>query len=575
MSPTETPPATPPTRTEEPEVPSAAPGSAESGSSAPGPATPAATEAPSRHGAAQPSLPHRVATAWRGLPGEASILAFLCAFSLFARWITLEPIELSGDPLDYWYFVRQWSYPNDITSFNHHDARFGIHSLLWLVQKLFGEHPKYTYVAPLFASTVVTALTYVLGRLLRSRAAGLVSAVLVLEFDPFIRASSQIRPSLFSAMYVMAAAVCLVLYCRAAPERRLRPLIGAGTFAFFSYLAHEPNLFFLPGMVVGIWLGHRRWRDCALFTGVLVAAFVAETSLHWVITEGSRLASVENRAVGPRTTSLWQILDRMTRHLEEPWKLVFYPFFVSGPAYFVTRRGAADRVVALLPAGYLFLAVFAIRRLEPLRTVMPMNSRYLDAAVPFCILCSVLLGAYLAGQLWEEVTERWPSIRRHWPALGGAFAVVVLVAYSAKTWSESGSRLRNHPVAEVERAYGLINDAYARGLPVLAPWDRKLKRNQVRAPGLHWAAKGFVRSDLLLTDGKLLRFDYYRDTAAVPGSGKLAYFPASLDAKAVAQLRRERPDCVVELGRAGRFSRVPRDSAPLPADCPSLRNRQP
>jgi hypothetical protein len=495
----------------------------------------------------------------------------LCAFSLFARWLTLEPIELSGDPLDYWYFVRQWSYPNDITSFNHHDARFGIHTLLWLVQKLFGEHPKYTYVAPLFASTVVTALTYVLGRLLRSRSAGLISAIVVLEFDPFIRASSQIRPSLFSAMYVLAAAVCLVLYCRAAPERRVRPLVGAGVLAFLSYLAHEPNLFFLPGMVISIWLGQRRWRDCALFTGLLVAAFFAETSLHWVITEGSRLASVENRAVGPQATSLWQVLDRMTRHLEEPWKLVFYPFFVSGPAYFALRRGAADRVVALLPAGYLFLAVFAIRRLEPLRTVMPMNSRYLDAAVPFCILCSVLLGAYLAGQLRDEIAERWVPVRRHWPVLGGAFAGVLLVAYSAKTWTESGSRLRHHPVVEVERAYDLINDAYARGLPILAPWDRKLKRNQVRAPGLHWAAKGFVRSDLLLTDGKLLRFDYYRDTAAVPGGGKLAYFPASLDAKAVAQLRRERPECVVELGRAGRFSRVPAARAPLPGDCPSLR----
>lgn len=513
----------------------------------------------------------RLATAWRGLPGEAALLVFLCGLSLFARWLTLEPIELSGDPLDYWYFVRQWSYPNDITSFNHHDARFGIHSLLWLTQKLFGEEPQFTYVAPLFASTVVTGLTYVLGRMLGSRAVGIVSVACVLEFDPFIRASSQIRPSLFSAMYVMAAAVCLVLYCRAKPERRLRPLVLTGVFAFLSYLAHEPNLFFLPAMVLAIALGHRRWRDCVFFGGVLFLAFLLETSLHTVLAEGSRLASVENRAIGPRATSAWQILDRMTRHLEDPWKLVFYPFFVSGPAYFVLRRSPAERVVVLLPASYLFLAVFAIRRLEPLRTVMPMNSRYLDAAVPFCILCSVLLGAYLATRLRDEVTPRLPRLVRRWSALAGAFACLVLVAYSAKTWSENSRRLRNHPVQEMKRAYALINDAYERGLPIIAPWDRKLKRNQVRSPGLHWVAKGFVRSDLLLVDGTLRRFDYYRDTAAVPGTGRLAYFPASLDPQEVARLRRQRPDCVVEFGRSGRFSQLPRQRAPLPRDCPTLR----
>ena len=45
--------------------------------------------------------PTQIKQALRKYRGDILICLFLCAFSLLSRWTTLEPVELSGDPLDY------------------------------------------------------------------------------------------------------------------------------------------------------------------------------------------------------------------------------------------------------------------------------------------------------------------------------------------------------------------------------------------------------------------------------------------------------------------------------------------
>src|SRR6478736_3466286 len=96
----------------------------------------------------------------------------VAAVTLLSRWATLEPIELSGDPLDYWFFVKSWFYGGEFGKLDHHDARFGIHIWLFLVQLVCGESAENTYIAPLAVSTIVSVLTYVRTRQLSSRAAG-------------------------------------------------------------------------------------------------------------------------------------------------------------------------------------------------------------------------------------------------------------------------------------------------------------------------------------------------------------------------------------------------------------------
>src|SRR5262249_6746010 len=143
---------------------------------------------------------------------DAAILLATLGLTVLLRWAALEPIENGGDPLDNWFFVKQWAHNTGVFSgyLNHHNARFGIHWLTWLVQRVFGTAAQYYYLPSLFASVVCSLLTYILGRQVAGRAVGVVAVLFLLEFDPFTFASSQLRPGSFEAMYMLGALICLV-----------------------------------------------------------------------------------------------------------------------------------------------------------------------------------------------------------------------------------------------------------------------------------------------------------------------------------------------------------------------------
>ncbi len=503
-------------------------------------------------------------------------MLLLACITLLSRWATLEPIELSGDPLDYWYFVKSWFYGGEFGKLDHHDARFGIHIWLFFVQLFWGESAEWTYIAPLLVSTIVTVLTYVLGRQLTSRAAAALAAFFVIEFDAFVRLSSQIRPEMFGAMYILASSIALVAYGRSAPERRLVPFFWATVFLVLGYLTRLDNLLFTPAFVLLLWTGHRRWRDIALFAGLLLAGFLAETLLHTLLSGGSRLSAEVPRGSGPALTEYAQVTQRLTKYLEDSGKLIFYPFFASGPALLALTRGKktahAGQVVVLLPLSFLLLIVFGIRSLDPIRPFMPMHSRYLDGAAPLCIIAtSVVLQQGLASLL--------PRAGRFWNrrATGVVSLLGVLGALSGHALGAARTLERrsgsSHPFYEARRQFLLISNAYERGLPIIGSSDKSIgkgKKRTNRSPSLHWAHKAFVRSDLLLSDrGKLPKFDYRLTRPISPGS-RTMYIPRDLPQKAVAQAAAERT-CAVMLDRRGRFVGIRGHHTKLPADCASLR----
>lgn len=521
-----------------------------------------------------------MSSAWvksfRGPWGDVVIALALATLTLGVRLLTLENIETGGDPLDYWYFVRQWSHPNDITGWNHHYSRLGIHVPVFFVQKIFGEDIQNYYIAPLTAATLVSVLLYALGRQLGGRLLGVTAVLLLLIFTPFNRLSSQIRPEIFCSSYVLASALGLVRYATVSAEKRMPALVVASVFAFFSYLSKEPNLFFAPGMVVAIYLAHRRWKDCVLFAGILFVGFLAESTLHYFLHESTRLDVVQNRAVGPRTTSVWQIFDRVTTHLSAPWRAVFYPFFLLGPLYFWLDKSPARRVVVLLPASFLFLAVFGIRRLNPLRTMMPMNERYLSAAVPLCILTLLLLLAWglrrvSSGRRTSDDTTV-PAARRVpaflSPLLAGISIVALLSFLGHKTWKASANNRHLHPLTQVQRAETTIDDAYGRHLPIIARFDKLIQEKYPRSRALHWASKGMISTEHLLVGGQLRRFSHERDTARLPGRGRYAYLPTSVSPRVARAL--DEAGCTVRL-RTSRLKVRPLSGKLLPRRCDALR----
>src|SRR5688572_4510965 len=507
---------------------------------------------------------------------DIGLVLGVAGVTLVSRWATLEPIEVSGDPLDYWFFVKSWFYGGEFGKLDHHDARFGIHIWLFLVQLFCGESAQFTYVAPLIVSTLVSVLTYVLARQLGSRAAAVLASFFVIEFDAFVRLSSQIRPEMFGAMYILASSIALVAYGRAAPEKRMKPFVWASIFLVLGYLTRLDNLLFTPAFVLLLWTGHRRPKDVLLFVGVLVAGFLGETLVHVVLAGGSRLTAEVPRGSGAPLAEYAQVTQRVTKHLEDSGKLVFYPFLASAPALLAitrkTKNAHAAQVVVLLPLCFLLWVVFGVRSLNPIVPFMPMNSRYLDAAAPHCLIASTIvaqqgLAALLprSGRFWNRNATGIVSLLLAVALLGGQAvgAARHLVQMPAD----------RHPFREARRQFLLVTDAYERGLPIVGPADKMVgsgKRRKGRSPPLHWAYKAFVRSDLLLNErGKLTKFDYDLTRATSQG-GRTMYIPKDIPAKQAAKALADRK-CVVNLDRRGRFIAIHGQHTKLPEHCKSLR----
>ena len=485
---------------------------------------------------------------------DALVAATLVLVNLYARWVRLESIENGGDPLDAWFFVRQWAHGGDVAraTMNHHSARFGMHWLTWLVQSVFGTDPRYYYVPQLFASSVCVGLIYLLGRQVSGRVAGVVSAACLMQYELFHGASCQLRRGIFETMYVLAAVNCLVRFLSVASDRsRYLWLAACAGAAFLGYLTELPALYIAPGVTLAVWLARKSPRDVLFFAGLLLALFLLETAAYSLFTKyWGRLGVLMSKHgqigmvdAAAEAVPFSYLLERFTE-ARLPVKLAYFAFFVSGPLA-VWRGDARLRAVALAGLAYVVLQTFVVRSIHPLLVFERNHDRYILLGIPLALVVNVATVLALGRHALARLRPGLPAaLRGAWTAWGSptglvalAFVVIWLVFDAREHRSEP------HPLAELERTYQLVNDALARGLPVVARLDQPLLAGQrPRARALHWAVKGFVRDEYWMEENALPNY-----TSASFGvlASRYAYIPKRLPEEQVRELMRRR--CVVRL----------------------------
>jgi len=494
---------------------------------------------------------------------DALVAASLVLVNLYARWVELEPIENGGDPLDAWFFVRQWAHESDFAhaTLNHHSTRFGMHWLTWLVQAAFGTHPRYYYVPQLFASCACVGLVYLLGRQVSGRVTGVVSAAWLMQYDLFHSASCQLRRGIFETMYVLAAVNCLLRFLTATSARGRQLWLAACAFcAFLGYLTELPALYIAPGVALAIWLARKSPREVMLFAGLLFALFLLETAAYAHFTKyWGRLAvlvskhgqiGMVNAAAEP--VPFGYLLERFT-NARPPVRFVYFAFFVSGPVA-LWRGGPRVRAVALAGCAYVLLQTFVVRSVHPLLVFEKNLDRYLLLGIPLAIVVSVTMALAVAGwglgRLTPALAPGFFRKRRNFAAPSGLVALAVVLAWLA--WDADEHRSEPHPLAEIERTYRLVNDALGRGLPLVAWLDQPyFVGERPRARALHWAVKGFVRDEYWLEGSALPNY-----TSARLGilEARYAYVPKRLPEERVRELFRRR--CVVWLAVDGTWVRA-------------------
>ncbi len=414
----------------------------------------------------------------RSWPDLGAISALLTLF-LFVHRI-VDGVDIGGDAVGKWQFVRQWAYANDFrhAEWDHHMTRMGVNAVAWVVQRVFGSEWSSYYIAPMAALALQLVLSYAISRRLAGRLAGLLAALAIIYLPAVETSVSQLLPDQFVGTYALIATYALIRWVEAEGRRRALWFGAACAAAFVGYLAKETFFFFYPGLFLAIWLATRRFRDVALLGGFLLLGLGLETLCYRALTlYRSRLhivRSVHFAGGGddePSRVTVGGLFTQFER-LDNAWLLLLL-FASLGWLWLLVRNRSGrteGRIVTVVGISHILLLGISSQTWQrPL-------PRYMDPAVPFAaiaagVACAVAAKHALSWlQKVPSVAARFQRLMSSAPPHGSAVAVII-VAFAGVAWTyvDQHENPSFDGFAHGERMAALANDTYRRNLPLMQP----------------------------------------------------------------------------------------------------------
>jgi hypothetical protein len=416
---------------------------------------------------------------------DTLLIAALVALFLFVHRL-VDGIDVGGDAVAKWQFVRQWSYANDFSevTWDHHMTRMGVNVVTWLVQKIFGTNWRAYYIGPMFMVALQLPFVYLLAKRLAGRLAGVLAALFITCLPSVQLTVSQLLPDGFVGTYALVATYLVVRLNEARPANRMPVLAALSLVAFFGYLAKETFFFFYPGLVVGLWLARRSVRDVAIFLAALLLQLGLETACYAAFTKYSSRAAIvrAHHFAGsedhePVVVTLSDSLQ-IFKTLDREWRTLL---LVAGLGaiwllVFNRRRRAQGRVIVLVGLSHVVLLCVSTQLWQrPL-------ARYMDPALPFAALGAAIVIAALIQELSAQLVRlpgsggaffiRARALQQRWQVAVGA-SIVAIVLVGGLTF-----------VRQVEQR---IFDGLAHGAVMarLANRTRKRRRKNLDETGFH------------------------------------------------------------------------------------------
>jgi hypothetical protein len=506
-------------------------------------------------------------------PDTLAIAALVALFLFAHRFV--DGIDVGGDAIGKWQFVRQWSYANDFknATWDHHMTRMGVNVVTWLVQKTFGTNWRAYYVGPMFMVALQLPFVYLLAKRFAGRLAGVLAALVVTYLPSVQLTVSQLLPDGFVGAYALIGTYLVVRLKEARPRGRLPLLVALSFFAFVGYLAKETFFFFYPGLVVALWLTRRSLRDVAIFLGALLLQLGIETACYATFTKySSRLAIVRaNHFAGsekepPAVVAISKLLGPF-KGLDREWHVLLVVAAIGAVWLLVFNRRRAVQGRAIVLVGLSHVALLSIST-QLWQRPLP---RYMDPALPFAALYAGIVSAVFirrAAALLSQVPgvvgqvlRRGRALLRRWPvALGAVFAslgLAGLLTYQHQVkfpifdgWAHGAVMAR------------LANRTYERNLPLAIGRTRKV---------LAAFYSVYLDDKALARDGVLPSFK-----EAVRSSARTTYLvrdPSVYTRETFDQL--SKAGCVLELQRGSKKKGMKgcadtRGRRELPARCDAL-----
>jgi hypothetical protein len=209
----------------------------------------------------------------------------------------------------------------------------------------------------------------------------------------------------------------------------------------------------------------------ALYGVLETAGFTLFTKFH------SRMGIVQGGAEYEPITFM-QLFDRYAL-LEPRWQMLIW-LWVPSALWLATKRDKRYRPLLILPAVFLFLLTFLVRRVDPIVPWIGNKSRYLAVIAPFLVLGIAMLVVEHGRSVWQRLREKrpWRWLQRPFASLRsepGTWTLLLCCVLGTVTYLKAHRQFR--ALKELRSQVSVLNDTYRRNLPILdfASFPRGLK----------------------------------------------------------------------------------------------------
>ncbi len=412
-------------------------------------------------------------TSFSGKKDDAPILAVLIGFTLFFRIYLLQMINVGPDEIDYWYSAKQLVTGGAYPEIMHRTVRWAIILPVAVFQRLFGLHPLVYYITPVLNSLIQTVLLFYLGKRFFGRGVAFYSVLLFTAWPYMWRTGSQIRPAVFSLTYMLVAIYALFLFLQT--DRR-KYFIFSVIFLFVAYESKITNFYFVPGILIILWLHKRRLSDPLKYGGYLFILYLVEHLGYWIFTGNKmgRLGIIASHHMkGDFADKLPHgflgLFARYTKYMESPWKLLFLIFIVS-TVYLLIKKKRWILELTVLHVSFFFFLTFMVKSIHPIEPVEPFLDRYYIVNLPTMSLIIVLaLRTLLSPKVVDFAFKRKIAF-----TVAGVSAVMMLAVTalplpsSARRFFTPLAGLSGHPIPKSFEFVTIMEGAVEENLPVIS-----------------------------------------------------------------------------------------------------------
>ena len=360
--------------------------------------------------------PARAARPRRLLHDWLLVAALVVGYGLFQSAFVHQPTL--SDQMHY--FVDAATLPH-ISEPPHQALRIGLTIPVWLMIQIFDYSEAAYYAVPYLSAAALVTTTYWLGRLLDSRATGVIAGIMVVA-NPFVLDdASQLLPDVPAAA-LFTGAITLLLWSwqregdAAAPSRRTRlTLLAVGVLLGWSYLVREFIVLWFPVALLVAWVLRLPRAWCRLVAAGAAGMFAVE--LLWgLVFHGNPLA---------------RIVAALNQPPSEPWRVVERTELIASgeiPDTHLELLTAMPRNLVAVDAGWILAALAGVLLLGALLLRSPqLRVLALWVVVPVVGMLAVIQVAWLFDNriLRPEKLRYWLPVI---PPLvvGGVASVMVL-----------------------------------------------------------------------------------------------------------------------------------------------------